>query len=968
MFKRHPGRGVLRTTSMLTGAVVIGAALTASGAKAQETTSVDEIVVTGSRLVRPDLSAPSPITVVGQEDISNSGATTIEAVVNELPQLSAGNTSSVNSGGGSGVLTANLRGLGANRTLTLVNGRRFIPANGSGNVDLGTVPSALVKRVEIITGGASAVYGSDAIAGAVNFILRDDIEGIEAGYQFGQAGEGDAASHKYDLTFGTSFADGRGNIILHGNYLTREGVMMDDREFSRIPLDSNTLTLTGSGNIPGGRIALSAAQLAMLNLGAGPGVLPRNPSCTAPQNAIRFGDNGQVLQYCTPEDTYNYADGNYLLRPFERKQFTGLVNYKITDRAEAFAEFHYVNTQNNFQQASDSLNVLTPDKSYFEVVDYATNPVLTDAVRQLFVNNAAIFDPSGTGNARISGGLLRRFDELGLRNFAFERATVGTTAGLKGDFDMGSKAWNWEVFAQYQRSRTDETVTGMMSPARLGLGLDTVVNAQGQVVCANNILGCVPVNPFGLNSITPEAAAFITPHRSSSDEFERTVLGGSLAGEVFELPAGPVSTAVGFEYRKDDYQYVPGATDQSREYGSSSRGITAGGYEVTEFFGELRVPILSGVQFADELSFEGAVRYSDYSNFGGSTTWKAGLEWAPLDWLRFRTAYNVANRAPSISELYAPVSVGYSAGSDPCARTNNPSAAQKALCVLQGVPASGVDNFNPTAIGFNQRSGGNPNLQEETSETFTAGFVARVPWVSRLNIAVDYFKIEVEDAVATLSATDTLRVCYQLLDINSAPCQAITRIPGNGEVFEVNASSSNIGSLSVEGVDLSADWGTALPDSLGLGNHGADLTIALHSNWMFERVSQLIGAQPIDCAGFYGSCTRMGAGGTPGFKANLGLSYVSGPITLRNQFRYIDKLKPMAGVNGAVINADAVTYWDVSASYALSERFELFGGINNLLDQQPRILGQSHGGDSNTDVTLYDPIGRYGFIGVRARF
>lgn len=968
MYRAITLRTCLRTTTILAGAAVLGLAATAGQAAAQEATSVDEIVVTGSRLVRPDLSAPSPITVIGQEDIATSGATTIESVVNELPQLSAGNTSSVNSGGGSGVLTANLRGLGSNRTLTLVNGRRFIPANGSGNVDLGTIPSALVKRVEIITGGASAVYGSDAIAGAVNFILRDDIDGIEASYQYGQASAGDATSHKYELTFGSPFAEGRGNVILHGNYIQRDGVMMQDRDFSRTPLDSNTLGVTGSGNIPGGRVALSAAQMAQLNVGNGPGVLPRNPQCTAPQNAIRFGDNGQVLQYCAPDDAFNYADGNYLLRPYERQQFTGLATYEIAPRVEAYAEMHYVNTKNDFQQASDSLNVLTPDQPYFEVVNYATNPVLTPAIRQLFVNNAAIFDPTGSGNARIAGGILRRFDELGLRNFAFDRTTVGTTAGLRGDFNLGDRSWNWDVFAQYQRSRTDETVKGMMSPARLGLGLNTVINGAGNVVCASPILGCVPVNPFGLNSITPAAAAFITPHRSSTEEFERTVFGGSVAGELFNLPAGAVSTAVGFEYRKDDYEYMPGATDLSREYGSSSRGVTAGGFDVTEFFGEVRVPILANMTMVDSLSFEGAVRYSDYSNFGGSTTWKAGLEWAPVDWLRFRTAYNVANRAPSISELFAPVTVGYAAGADPCAAANRPSAAQKALCVQQGVPANAIDTFVPTALGFNQRSGGNPNLQEETSETFTAGFVARVPWIPRLNIALDYFKIEVEDAVATLGAADTLRVCYQLLDASSAPCQAVTRIAGNGEVFEVNASSSNIGSLSVEGVDLSADWGTALPDSFGLAGQGADFGVVFHANWMFERVSQLVGAQPIDCAGYFGSCTRMGAGGTPDFKATLGLSYASGPFSLRNQFRHVSELKPMPGIGNPPIKAGAMTYWDLSATFDLSERINLFAGVNNLLDEQPRILGQAYGGDSNTDVTLYDPIGRYGFVGIRARF
>lgn len=961
MLKAATTRKALRTTTILGGAAALVVSAWGGVAAAQDSaTTVEEIVVTGSRLIRTDLSAPSPTTIVGQEEIQSSGATTIEGLINEFPQLSAGNNSSVNSGGGSGVLTANLRGLGANRTLTLVNGRRFIPANGSGNVDMGTIPDALVQRVEIITGGASAIYGSDAIAGAVNFILRDDIDGLEASYQYGQATAGDAGSHKFDVTFGSPFADGRGSVILHANYLEREGVMMEDRDFSRIPLDSTTMNPTGSGNIPGGRVAVNVGLLA--------GTLPTSPGCTTPQNSIRFGENGQVYQYCSPEDLYNYAEGNYLLRPYERQQFAGLASYRITPSVEAYGEVHYINTRNEFQQASDSLNVLTPDQPYFEVVNYATNPVLPSALRQFFVDNAAVFDPNGSGNAYLQGGIARRFDELGLRNFAFDRTTVGATAGLRGELDFGGNDWRWDLFAQFQQARTDEVVQGMMSSARLGLGLNTVVDGSGNVVCANPILGCVPVNPFGLNAFGPEAAAFITPHRTSTEQFDRTVVGGSLSGELFQLPAGAVAVAGGFEYRKDDYEYMPGATDQAREYGSSSRGITSGGYDVSEVFGEFRIPILSGMTLADSLSLEGAVRYSDYSNFGGATTWKLGIEWAPINWLRFRTAYNEANRAPSISELFSPVTVGFAAGSDPCAAANNPSAAQKQLCVQQGVPAADIDTFTPSALGFNQRSGGNPNLQDETSQTFTFGFVARVPWISGLNIAADYFKIEVEDAVATLGAADTLRVCFELLDASSAPCQAITRIAGNGEVFEVNASSSNIGSRSAEGVDLSMDWSTPLPDSVALGGYGASLALTLNANWMFERVDQLIGAAPIDCAGYFGSCTRMGAGGTPDFSANFGVRYASGPVTIRNQIRYIGDLEAMPGINAPLVNADAVAYWDLSGSFDVTDRIQVYGGVNNVLDQEPRILGQAYAGDSNTDVTIYDPLGRYAFIGVRARF
>jgi iron complex outermembrane recepter protein len=969
--RREPrSRAAASAASVSIAAAV--AALSSAAAQGQEAApaeELDSVTVTGSRIARSELSAPSPTTVVSQDMLQLSGDTTVETVLNELPQLSAGINSSVNSGGGSGVLTANLRGLGATRTLTLVNGRRFIPANGAGSVDLATIPGALVKRVEMITGGASAVYGSDAIAGAVNFILRDDIEGFEFSTQLGETGESDGRSQNYDLVFGTNLDEGRGNLTLYASHSTRDPVMMENRDFSRIPL-SAALLPSGSGNIPGGRVTLNAAQMSTINVGSGPGVLPVSPDgCTTRVNSIRFDVNGQVFAHCDPETLYNYAAGNYLLRPLDRWQFAGLSRYDITDRVSVYADVHYAMAKNDFQQASDSLAIVTGSNPFFEVRNYATNPVLTPQVRSLFVNNPAIFDPDGDGHARIAGGISRRMTELDLRNFAFERTTVGGMTGLRGDFALGAVKWNWDVFTQFQRSRTDEQARNTMSPARMSLGLNTTTNASGQVVCVTQTLGCVPVNPFGIGAVSPEAAAFISPSRTSQEIFERKIAGASLAGDLFSLPAGPIGTAIGFEYRDDDYEYMPGATDLAREYGSASRGITSGGYDVKEAFAEVRVPLLSDKPFADVLAIDGAVRYSDYSNFGSATTWRLGAEWGPIEALRFRTAYNRAIRAPAISELFAPVQEGFSPGNDPCAAVRNPTQAQKDFCVQQGVPASEINSFVQAALGFSQLSGGNPDLLAETSETFTVGAVVRVPWIQRFNFAVDYFRIDVEDAVATMNAQTTLDVCYQLLDANSEPCRAIFRLPGSGQVFQVRASNSNIGSLSVEGIDLSADYTVGLPTGLAIGGSSADLSFLLNAGWLFERVSQIIGAAPIDCAGFFGSCTAQGAGGSPDFKANFMATYNSGPLLFRTQVRYIGGLEPLPAIAATTpVVADSITYVDFSATLKLGRSVEFFGGIDNAFNKQPPLLTSSWGGDANTDVTMYDVIGRRYFLGARVHF
>lgn len=963
-------RGLLATS--LLSAVLLPGVAAAQDAPADQPAAEEptDIVVTGSRLQRTDLTAPSPITIVGQEDVQLSGNLTLEKTMNEFPQLASGNTSTVNNGGGAGVLAANLRGLGETRTLTLVNGRRFIPANSNGSVDLTSIPDALIKRVEVITGGASAVYGSDAIAGAVNFILDDNFEGLQMSAQAGISDRGDAASKKIDITFGADIGGGRGNVAISGAWAKQDPITQADRPFGRVPLAeiNGALVYSGSGNIPGTRVPLSLAQRNAL---VGVNMTPSGP-CTS-ITGIRFGEGGTPMPYCQPEDTYNYAPFNLLQRPLERINFSALAHYDITDHITGYAEAFFVNARNNSKLAPDSFTPVTPGaaSSTLLVPNYATSASLSPAVRDFFVNNAALFDPDGDGTAAVVGGG-RRADELGTRDSFFERQSYAITTGLRGDFDIGKQTWRWDAFYQYLRNRTDTRSEGVINQTRLSLGLDSIVNGAGQIVCRSGVPGCVPVSIFGLGSISPEAGAYLTPTRTSNDIFERQVAGASLSGTLFELPGGPVALALGVEYRKDSYQSTPSAMDLNKEYGAASSNALSGSFDVKEIFGEIRIPILSDTPFFDTLAIEGAARYSDYSTVGGVFTWKAGGEWAPVSWVRIRGAYNSAIRAPNISELFSATGQGFTGGTDPCARPNltgaDPRSQQlRDFCVAQGVPAADIATFTQATLGLTQETGGNPNLTEEKSKTYTIGAVISPPFIPRLNITVDYFNVEVKGAITTINAQQTLNDCYTGFNADSPTCKSVFRL-SSGQIDYVRTNQNNIGALKVRGLDVQGDYTLPLPAALG---EDATLRLTGVASWLFERSTQVLSTvAPQDCAGFYGAGCSTGTGGfiIPDFKLNLGASYSSGPLSIRGQARMIGGLKAFPTVNTIVKSAPATWYFDLTSTFEINDNFTFFAGVDNLLDKMPPILGTTFVGDANVDVSLYDTLGRRYFAGVRMKF
>lgn len=958
------GPGPICTAVLLAALVPLSAEAQQEGNAGPE---VEEIMVTGSRLIRHDLSAPSPVVTVDAETIRYSGNTTLEQTLNELPQLQTDVTSQTNAQGGAGVLSANLRALGPTRTLVLVNGRRFAPANTDGLVDLATIPDALIERVEVITGGASAVYGSDAIAGAINFTLNNHFEGAELNVSYGETAEGDGQTTKIDLTLGTNFADYRGNVVIHGSTTDGDPVYFIDRPFSAVTVNPNSagaLVPSGSGMIPGTLIGLSASNLASLN-----GVDLTPPAGCSAITGIRFGTSGEPLPFCDPEDRYNFAPDNFLLRPRERTQIAGLGEYEFVEGVSIYGEFFYIDNSQGFQQAPAAFSPVTLGAAPGTLVvpNLANNPLLSQATIDFFTANASLFDPNGDGDYEIVGSA-RRADELGARMFDFDRSTRAYTVGMKGEIDFRDSPWAWDASFQSHDTTQLFLSRNVVSTRALNAGLDVVIDpVSGEPECRANVLpNCVPVNIFGIGSINEGMVEFLTPVRFQQTALERQIVSASIAGDLFDLPAGPLSTAIGFEWREDKFDFVP--DDVVRNDGAREIPPNSGAYDVSEVFAEFRAPLLSDLPGIQQIAFEGAVRLSDYSTVGNATTWRAGVDWTVFDDLRIRGFINRAIRTPSLIDLFDTQTAGFTNGQDPCDIDNSPTPEQQDLCVQQGVDPADIGDFQQLNIGLTAVSGGNPDLGEEESDTFTIGFVYQPSYLEGLNVTVDYYNVEVTDAIASVTAQLVLDECFRTLDANGDFCQRISRL-SDGQLFEVESNLANVAELKVSGVDLQADYGFDLP-GLALFGNDASLDLKWHAGWQFEReITAIPGAPPLDCSGKFGnSCSGTGVPVVLDFKTTVNATYSSGPLSARLQARMLGDLDLREGQTEFIDNVGAETYMDLSGSFDVTDRIEIYGGINNLLNNDPPIMGFRLGGPPNTNTGVYDLIGRRYFLGVRAAF
>jgi iron complex outermembrane recepter protein len=964
-------RSALIASTVTAGAGFTGAAL------AQQQQMMEEVVITGSRLRRDrDFVEVSPVATVDMEQIQGLGNLTLEATLNRMPQLTPDTNGQTNQYGGP-AMSANLRGLGPERTLVLVDGRRYIPAENTGITDLATIPDMLVERIEIVTGGASAVYGSDAIAGAINFRLRDDFQGAEVRYQRGETSRNDGDTERLDILLGAGTEDGRGNVAVVASYAERGQIMGDSRAFSRQPLIANGVTGVyepfGAGNIPGGVIALQPAQFGLIN---GVDLSNANGACPGPIQGVRFDAGSQPVPFCRPTDGFNYAADNFLLRPMERWQISTIGKYRISDNVEAYGQVFYTKYEQAFQMAPEAVNPTSFGQRAGTVVipNAANNPLFNQTLRDFWAQNAAFWDADGDGTFVVNG-VGRRFEEFGPRNFAFNIDSFMLTGGFRGDFDIGENNWAWDTFYQFARNDTTQTNIGLLSRSGITLGLDVVQNANGTVSCRTQIRGCVPVNIFGTDALTPAMSNYLQTESITRNQFDREVAGASIAGDLFELPAGKVSSAFGVEYRKEAIVVEPNEAQLTNDIASQAIAptIVDGEYDIFEAFAEVRVPILNDQFGVQGLAFEGAVRYADYSTVGTVYTWSGMGDLDVNEQLKIRGGYSRAIRAPNLNELLRPVSSGFRPVTDPCVAVNNPSAAVKQLCIQQGVPANVIDTLvEAPNSGFQQISGGNINLGEETADTLTLGFVLTPSMIQGLSLSLDYYRIELEDAIAQVDGQQLLNDCFRGLNINSVSCQSVVRLPGQGTLLEVFAPLLNLASREVEGVDLTIAYSFEnLPSWMALPNHGATLDVQSFSSWQLLNESQVLASLPaLDCAGRYsGTCSSGPVRPNPGFRSLLRFNYQSGPMRLSPELSYIGELKlARDSAPNERGTQDAVVYVNLNGGWDITDKIGVFFGVNNLLDKQAPVWAFQAAGDLNVNVNLYDTQGRSYFLGVKATF
>lgn len=902
----------------------------------------DTIIVTGSRIARTDLLAASPVNTVTAESFDIAGATNLQDIVNELP--SAGvpgltDTSSNFTLNGGGINFVNLRNLGDERTLVLVNGRRHVGGlAGDPTVDLNMIPSGLIERVDIVTGGASAVYGSEAIAGVVNIIYKDDFEGVEANFRYGESFEGGATETDFNITAGSNFANDRGNAVFFVGVSDSGQLGANEREISESDATNSSFGPFGSFQIPGGGFV------------------------TLDRNTGLFDKD-----FVNAEDGFDRNAVRLIRVPTERLQFAGNLNYQVNDYVNFFTEASY-NQVESYQQLEPTIMGQFISVGSIPNVNMPVNNAFIPAELQAAILAA---DPTATEVT-----FRRRFTELGPRTTDQQRQTFRYVAGLEGTAPDSWGGFDWEVYYQNGRQTQDRVNGGIANTLNVFNALRTEPDGNGGFQCVDALsrsLGCVPINFFGTGTVTGAALDFVSTTAQTTSRAEQEVVGATITGTAFELPAGPVGYAFGAEYRSEESNFVSdGLAATGLTTGNTSPSVS-GYLDVTEYFAEVLVPILSGAPLAEELSFEGAYRIADHSVIGSTDAYKASVIWKPIEDLTLRGGFNTATRAPNIGELFDPGSETFRTFEDPCnfGGAGGPSAdglvtyaAQSATVQANCATFTGSATLDQGALNIRSAGGfaaGNPNLTEETAETTTLGFVYSPSQIPGLNITVDYYDIKVDDAIDSFTAQDTVDQCVRQPDFPNNPfCSLIQRDPNTALVLRIDALEINVSELKAEGVDFAVDYST---EWAGIDWYGA--LIANHT--MEDSILPFAGGDIVDDTGEVGSPEWS-------FNTQLVANYDKWRVAWSS--RWIDEVNidnenPSAGPAAANGKIDTYWYHDLNVNYQVNDTFDISVGIDNVFDELPPLLGQGTNGDvtgTNTAADVYDVLGRYGYVNFRARF
>ncbi len=941
-----------------TSAMIAPSAAFAQEAEAEE--AVEKIEVTGSRIRKIDFVSNAPVATVGEEQFALTATVNTESLLNTLPQVVPGLDRTSNNPG-NGTATVDLRGLGTNRTLVLINGTRAVPTTSGGTVDINSIPTALIKDVEVLTGGASAVYGSDAVAGVVNFILKDDFEGVDvnAGYEVTE--EGDAAVWNADLTVGGNFADGRGNVVFNMSYTEREELFQGDRDFATFAQFDDYaggLYNGGSSGVPG------------------TGIFAGGLGAFSPSFGLIFDPNGQARPFVTEGDNndfYNYAPVNYIQLPQERHQVTALGSYEMTDNMEVYGRAMFTDSRVPQQLAATPIfqtSTFTVDGNPFLTTD--TQALLSDTFGDGVDTDGDGIDDTATALLR------RRMLEVGPRRAEEGFSSYQFQVGTKGFF--GDSSWGYDVYYQTGKVTNTSAQLGNVNRGRFDQALLLATDENGQVIldgqgnpsCADTsanggAVACAPMNVFGEGNISEDAAAFLRTAVSSSAVFEQKMFGANVSGDTdgwFELPGGPIGVAFGYESRQEAFEFLPSQDLAAGTIaGFNGAPALAGQYSVNEAYAEVYLPLLEGVAFADILDLELAYRAADYSTSGSVDSYKIAGSWAPIEMLRFRAGFNTAVRAPNIGELFAPQGEGFPGAADPCSATGapaNPSAALRQLCIDTGVPADSVFTaaINPASGQVRTLGGGNPDLKEEEAETLTVGVV--VEPMEDLTFSLDYFDIEITDAVSGVGTNNILDICYNNPTdggIGSVYCNAVNR-RGDGTINFVSDGSQNAASINLKGLDLIASYNM----DIGAGNLSIDYLGTYTEESNFEAFA---GADLIECAGNFGlDCGEP----TPEYKHRMTFKWSADDFVAQLLWRYVGEVNDDDDeTDYAVEKVDGHSYFNASGTYYISDTYNVTLGVDNLFDKKPPIMGDNQE-QANTYPATYDVFGRTYYVNFNASF
>ena len=906
---------------------------------------VEEVVVTGSRIAKPNLGAPTPITTIDQQAIEFTGSANSADILRTLPSVGVSAVSSTNSNffvTGGGINTIDLRNLGEDRTLVLVNGRRYVSGlAGQNAVDFNTIPTELIKRIDVITGGASAIYGSDALAGVVNVILDDEFEGVRVTAQGGQTDESDGETQRFNILMGNRFQEGRGGAVLNFTYSDDDGILARDRKETRIDGISECL-FTGlasdcksevepffSSFPPQGRFnIISTGERLTIADGTGAGAT--------------------VKSFNGDEDGFNRQAFRRYSVPTERTLASAMFDYQLNDNLEAFAEIMYARTETatNLEPFPLQADDLAIDGIPID------NPFMPQAIR-----DAAI----AAGDQFVD--FTRRTVELEQRGAESTRTTQRALFGLRGDFGDN---WQWDAFISRANMEDDQLSTGQTNVANFREALNVTTDDNGNFICASSaarIEGCVPVNLFGIGSISQDAADYLSAPALRKQETEQTNVGINVVGDVIELPAGPLAVAFGYEYREEYATDQPDALVRLGQNGGNASAPTEGEFDVNELYIEADIPILSGAPFAEELTLGAAYRYSDYDTIDSTDAYTGRISWAPIESLRFRAQYARAVRAPNINELFAPGGENFATVNDPCngvtATTpgtiaNNCRSVPEIAARIQAV---GVFELTQPEIqgtgGFTGR--GNPNLGPEESDSYSVGFVYSDNWdAGSLTVSLDWYDIEIEDLIDTVGRQTSLDFCYDSAGFPNEFCAFVERDSTGpafqlGEVTAVNSGFINEGTLETSGIDLQVDW------SMPLFN--GELNLRAVYAYLDDYTLTKFGDED----------DQTGEVGLAEHEALVTALYSTDRWVVQWETTYIGD--STVDNNQDIFNFDVGDYMlhDLFAAFNITDSFRISAGVDNILDEDaPKILtgvqGNTTGWDTNAAVYAQGAIGRNYYV------